>query len=58
MVVARKLEAALGRRGLAPSALAGRTIRVRGVLDMSFGSRIELVDPLMIEPAEGTKPRG
>jgi endonuclease YncB( thermonuclease family) len=61
VVVARKWEPAFARRGLALGALAGRSVRVRGVLETRFGPRIELADPLMIEPAEAakeTKPGG
>ena len=50
---ARKSEAAFQRRGIKLSALAGRAVRVRGYLDRRFGPRIEIVDPLMIELAEG-----
>jgi endonuclease YncB( thermonuclease family) len=52
-VVARKAEPAFERRGVALGNLRGQTIRVRGVLDGRFGSRIELADPLMIERVGG-----
>ena len=52
VVVARKAAPAFERRGVVLSALGGQTIRVRGVLDDRFGPRIELADPLMIEPVE------
>lgn len=52
-VVARKLDSAFSRRGVSLATLAGSRIRVRGVLENRFGPRIEIVDPLMIERAEG-----
>lgn len=58
VVVARKGEPAFQRRGILLNALAGQSIRVRGVLEDRFGLRIELADPLMIERlgrAEGEK---
>ncbi len=60
-VVPRKAEAAFQRRGFDLERLAGRRIRVRGVLENRFGPRIEVADPSMIEPGEGaqeTKPGG
>jgi hypothetical protein len=53
VVAPRKVEAALQRRGLNLTSLAGHAVRVRGVMDNRFGPRIELADPLMIERIEG-----
>jgi hypothetical protein len=55
VVVARKLAPAFERLGVAVSAFAGRTVRVRGVLETRFGPRIEVNDPLMIETVEASK---
>jgi endonuclease YncB( thermonuclease family) len=54
VVVARKGEPGLERRGIVLNSLVGQEIRVRGVLEDRFGLRIELVDPLMIERLERT----
>jgi len=54
VVVVRKGEPGLERRGIVLNSLAGQEIRVRGVLEDRFGLRIELVDPLMIERLERT----
>jgi hypothetical protein len=51
IVIARKLETALARKGQPVAAMVGETIRARGVLDDRFGPRIEVVDPAMIEIA-------
>jgi hypothetical protein len=51
IVIARKLEPALARKGRSASALIGETIRARGALDDRFGSRIEVDEPAMIEIA-------
>jgi hypothetical protein len=59
--VARRAEPAFERRGFALNVLAGQRVRVRGILDNRFGPRIELVDPFMIERADGSmqaKPGG
>jgi len=55
VVVARKWEPAFQRRGIVLTALAGQSIRVRGVIEDRFGLRIELADPLMIERLAGAK---
>jgi hypothetical protein len=58
VVVATKGESAFQREGIALKALAGRAVRVRGVLEDRFGLRIELADPSMIErlgQTEGAK---
>ena len=49
IVVARKLEKVFAKAGRPVDALAGQTIRARGVLDNRFGPRIEVSDPAMIE---------
>ncbi len=49
IVVARKLEKAFAKAGRPLDALAGQTIRVRGVLDDRFGPRLEVREPAMIE---------
>ena len=53
-VVARKWEPSFGRLGIQLGALAGRVVRVRGILDNRFGPRIEITDPLMIERVDGS----
>jgi len=61
VIVARRAEAAFRRRGLVLPALAGQTVRVRGYIDDRFGPRIEVVDPMMIEPTDnfgGSRPGG
>ena len=58
VVTARKLEPAFRRSGVDLAALAGRRVRVRGVLDVRFGPRIEIADPSMIEMLEGEKETG
>jgi micrococcal nuclease len=49
IVVARKLETAFAKAGRPIDALAGQTIRARGVLDDRFGPRLEVSEPAMIE---------
>ena len=49
IVVARKLETAFAKAGRPIDALAGQTIRARGVLDDWFGPRLEVSEPAMIE---------
>ena len=49
IVVARKLEAPFAKAGRPIDALAGQTIRARGVLDDRFGPRLEVSEPAMIE---------
>ncbi len=56
VVVEKKIEPALRRRGLTLDALAGQSVRVRGVVENRFGTRIEIADPLMIERTEGDAP--
>jgi hypothetical protein len=63
IVVARKLEPALGRAGHPVGALVGQMIRARGALDDRFGPEIEVGEAAMIEilgPSEAcgeAKPR-
>ncbi len=49
IVVARKLEKAFAKAGRPIDALAGQTIRARGVLDERFGPRLDVSEPAMIE---------
>ena len=49
IVIARKLEKAFADAGRPVEALAGQTIRARGVLDDRFGPRLEVGEPAMIE---------
>jgi micrococcal nuclease len=49
IVVPRKLETAFAKAGRPVGALAGQTIRARGVLDDRFGPRLEVGEPAMIE---------
>ena len=48
-------------KGVIPSTLIGRTLRLRGLLDLRFGPRIELASPDDVEvvtPASGAPTRG
>jgi len=58
VVVARKAEPQFRRAGVDLKALAGERVLVRGVVDARFGPRIEIADPLMIEPLESAKETG
>jgi hypothetical protein len=53
VVVPRKSETVLQRRGIDLRSLAGHFVLVRGYLENRFAPRIELADPLMIERTEG-----
>jgi micrococcal nuclease len=55
VVASRKLETQFRRAGRDVMDLAGRMVLVRGVLDNRFGPRIEIADPMMIEPLESAK---
>jgi micrococcal nuclease len=52
VVIPRKAEAQFRRAGVDLKALAGQRVLVRGVVDVRFGPRIEIADPLMIEPLD------
>lgn len=52
--IPRRLAPAFAEAGLAPQALSGRTVRLRGVLEERGGPWIELVRPDQIELAETT----
>jgi hypothetical protein len=58
VVVARKAEPRFRRAGLDLASLAGRKLLVRGVLDITFGPRIEVADPSMIELLESPQEAG
>ena len=52
VVIRKKAEAQFRRAGVDLKALAGQRVLVRGVVDARFGPRIEIADPLMIEPLD------
>jgi hypothetical protein len=58
VVAPRKAEPQFRRVGVDLKALAGQRVLVRGVVDVRFGPRIEIADPLMIEPLESAKEAG
>ncbi len=58
VVVARKAEPQFRRAGVDLKALTGQRVLVRGVVDVRFGPRIEVADPLMIETLESAKETG
>jgi endonuclease YncB( thermonuclease family) len=58
VTVSRKAEDRFRRAGVDLSALAGRKVLVRGVVDNRFGPRIEIADPAMIEMLETDASRG
>jgi len=58
VVTPKKAGPQFRRAGVDLKALAGQRVLVRGVVDDRFGPRIEIVDPLMIEPLENTKETG
>ena len=58
VVVARKAEPRFRRAGLDLASWAGRKVLVRGVLDIHFGPRIEVADPVMIELLESPQKAG
>jgi len=58
VVVVRKAEPRFRRAGLDLASLTGRKLLVRGVLDISFGPRIEVADPSMIELLESPQEAG
>jgi endonuclease YncB( thermonuclease family) len=58
IVVARKLQKVFAGAGRPVEALAGLTIRARGVLDDRFGPRIEVDEPAMIEVLRRPDARG
>ena len=49
VVIRKKAEAQFRRVGVDLKTLAGQRVLVRGVVDVRFGPRIEIADPLMIE---------
>ena len=58
IVVARNLEKAFAKAGRPLEALAGRTIRARGVLDVRFGPRLEVSEPAMLEISRRSDAQG
>ena len=58
VLAARKAEPLFLRSGVDLKALAGRRLRVRGVMDVRFGPRIEIADPAMIELLDSAKELG
>ncbi len=52
VVIRKKAEAQFRRAGVDLKALAGQRVLVRGVVDARIGPRIEISDPLMIEPLD------
>jgi hypothetical protein len=58
VVVSRKAEPQFRRAGVDLETLAGQRVLVRGVVDVRFGPRIEIADPMMIEPLESAKETG
>jgi hypothetical protein len=58
IVVARNLEKAFAKAGRPIDALKGQVIRARGVLDVRFGPRLEVVEPAMIEVVRRSDAQG
>jgi hypothetical protein len=58
VMVARKIEPQFRRAGVDLATLAGQRVRIRGVMDVRFGPRMEIADPLMIELLERAKETG
>ena len=58
VVVPKKAEPQFRRASVDLKALAGQRVLVSGVVDVRFGPRIEIADPLMIEPLESAKETG
>ena len=58
VVVTRKLEPQFLSAGVDLATLAGQRVRVRGVMDVRFGARIDIVDPAMIEILDKGTGRG
>ena len=58
VLAAKKAEPSFRRSGVDLKGLAGRRVRVRGVMDVRFGPRIEIADPSMIELLDSAKGTG